>query len=420
MSTADSFLPPALSAESITALILSLSLPTPTSITPLEVRAAFHSIYLITFAASPPTNIPARPNPDGSTTLVLRVSGRQLPRIKTLNEVGVMSWVRTHTTIPVPAIIHYDATETNPIGHEFTLLEKAPGVSLDTIYPSLSESTKTQLVRQLAAYLIELHTHPWTDGYVGGLTLSASGAVARGPPIDETYWQKPDLEKYWSPSIMVSGTETEPTDGTISLETLNPIPPAGFPDYVAFTVGCLDRYLDAIAIHPALQPYRDLVPRVRAFRAAVQRPECAARLNDVPYVLAHKDLHCANIMCDPTRPGCPITAVLDWEFSGVVAAPRWNPVRAFLWNARDGAEDKAERDRLEVVFEGVLGREMGAEWVLAEMQWKSPLQEEVQRVVNHLRAIVEVVPRGQAGERAGQWRRVVEEGMACVEGGLLS
>ncbi|RAH64125.1 phosphotransferase family protein [Aspergillus aculeatinus CBS 121060] len=409
MSTADSYLPPALSAESITALILSLSLPTPTSITPLEVRAAFHSIYLITFAASPTTKIPARPNPDGSTTLVLRVSGRQLPRIKTLNEVGVMTWVRTHTSIPVPAILHHDATETNPIGHEFTLLEKAPGVSLDTIYPTLSEAPKTHLVRQLADYLIELHTHPWTDGYVGGLTLSASGEVAQGPPIDETYWQMPDLEKYWSSS----------TVPVTSLETLNPTPPDGFTDYVAFTVGCLDRYLHAIDIHPALEPYRDLVRRVRAFREAIQRPENAARLNEVPYVLAHKDLHCANIMCDPTQPGCPITAVLDWEFSGVVAAPRWNPVRAFLWNGREGEENKAERNRLEAVFEEVVRREKGAEWVLAEMKWRSPLQEEVQKVVNHLRAIVEVVPRGQAGERAGLWRTVVEEGMSCVDGGMV-
>ncbi|OJK04021.1 hypothetical protein ASPACDRAFT_1863684 [Aspergillus aculeatus ATCC 16872] len=400
MSTADSYLPPALSAESITALILSLSLPTPTSITPLEVRAAFHSIYLITFAASPTTKIPARPNPDGSTTLVLRVSGRQLPRIKTLNEVGVMTWVRTHTSIPVPAILHYDATETNPIGHEFTLLEKASGVSLDTIYPTLSEATKTQLVRQLADYLIELHNHPWTDGYVGGLTLSASGEVARGPPIDETYWQMPDLEKYWSTStIPVTG----PEEKTISLEILNPIPPEGFTDYVAFTVSCLDRYHHAIEIHPALEPYRDLVRRIRAFREAIQRPEYAARLNEVPYVLAHKDLHCANII-------------------GVVAAPRWNPVRAFLWNGREGEENKAERNRLEAVFEEVVRREKGAEWVLAEMRWRSPLQEEVQKVVNHLRAIVEVVPRGQAGERAGPWRTVVEEGMNCValEGGMVN
>ncbi|PYH43723.1 phosphotransferase family protein [Aspergillus saccharolyticus JOP 1030-1] len=386
MNSTDNYLPPSLSAEKINALILSLSLPPPISITPLEVTAAFRSIYLVTFPPST-TKINARPNPDGSISLVLRVSGRQLPRIKTLNEVGVMSWVRANTSIPVPAIIRYDATEDNPISHEFTLLERAPGISVDKIYDTLSDETKTDM-----------------DGYVGGLTLTTSGQVTHGPPIDETYWQTPDLEKYWS-----LGTSATP-ETEISLETLNPIVPGGFPNYVAFTVSCLNRYISAINLHPSLEPYQALVPQIRAFTEGLQRRELAEQLNQVPYVLAHKDLHFANIMCDPAQPGCPITAVLDWEFSGVVPAPRWNPPRAFLYNMKWRAEDKAEQTRMEAVFEEVC-REKGAEWLLEEMQWGSRLQEEVQKVVNHLRAIVEVCPKGQSGEKVEQWKKTVEEGM---------
>lgn len=57
-----------------------------------------------------------------------------------------MTWIRKHTSIPVPAIIRYDETENNVIGHEFTLLEKASGISVDQIYATLSDEVKTQMV----------------------------------------------------------------------------------------------------------------------------------------------------------------------------------------------------------------------------------------------------------------------------------
>lgn len=395
---ATSYLPPALTAETIISLIISLNLPRPTSIEPLEVSAAFHSIYLIHFSASDASSIPARTEKDGSLTLVLRVSGRQLPGIKTLNEVGAMNWVRKSTHIPVPAVVRYDATEEKLIGYEFTLLEKAPGVSVDKIYDTLSTETKTNMVRQLTEYLIELHSHPWKDGYVGGIFPHDNGESARGPPVDEWFWLVPDLEKYWS-SLGLHET----------LETINPIPAEGFDSYVAYNVGCLERYIHAIEAHPALEPHRDLVTRLQSLIITLQQPEFMDQLNRVTYVLAHQDLHFANIMCDPNEPGCPITTILDWEFSGVVPAPRWNPPRAFLWNYKNSPADKAEHTRMEEVFEQVC-REKGAEWMLEEMKM-SELQDSMQKVVNHVRAITEVCPRGQSSDRVAQWRSVAETAM---------
>ncbi|KAL4902084.1 hypothetical protein BDW74DRAFT_187057 [Aspergillus multicolor] len=381
MGTSDSYLPSSLSTEAITTSITSLNLPTPISIEPLQVRAAFHNIYLIHFPSS--SDIPARSNPDGTITLVFRVSGQQLPGIKTRNEVGIMTWVRQNTTIPVPAVIHFDDTDDNPIKHEFTLLEKAPGVSVDQIYDTLSDEDKTQL-----------------EGYVGGLTLDGDGNITHGPPIDENYWQMPDLGKYWSdPEIKTKET----------LESLNPIAPDGYPSYVDYTVCCLERYIHAITIHPTLKAYRDMIPSIRAFITNLQREENTADLNATTYILAHKDLHFANIMCDPSQSGCPITAVLDWEFSGVVPAPRWNPPRAFLWNVKWTDGDKAEQSRMEGLFENIV-RERGAVWILQQMELNGK-QEQMQTAVNHIRAIVEVCPRGQAGEKVRHWRETAERAM---------
>ncbi|GKZ58661.1 hypothetical protein AnigIFM49718_004489 [Aspergillus niger] len=407
-TTPTSYLPPPLPTTSITSLILSLSLPAPTTISPLNVSAAFHTIYLIHFdastAASATPSIPARNDPDGSITLVLRISGAQIPTVKTLNEVAVMTWVRRNTNIPVPAVIAYSASRDNPLGYEFTLLERVPGVSVAELYDTLDEGRKMKLVEQLAGYVVELHSHPWEGGYVGGLRLSHGGdgegkkkveeEIVRGPPIEETYWQVPDLETYWS------GTDE-------TLETLNPFKSDGYASYTGYNIACVERYTHAISIHPSLSAHRDLIPRLEQFISVLESDD---NLNNVPYVLAHKDLHFANIMCDPSSPECPITAVLDWEFASVVPAPRWNPVRAFLWNYRYGVEDKAERDRLERVFEEVC-KSRGEERVLEGMRL-SERQERMQKVVNHVRAIVEVGIRnpGEEGERKVRgWRGMVEE-----------
>ncbi|KAJ5754132.1 uncharacterized protein N7511_008285 [Penicillium nucicola] len=238
MGAPDTILPPALSAETITSLILSLDLPAPSSIEALQVQATFHSIYLIHFNSA--QYIPV--HKDGPATLVLRFSGRHLPGIKTRNEVGIMTWIHKHTSIPVPAIIRYDATENNVIRHEFTLLEKASGISVDQIYATLSDEIKTQMVHQSTDYLIELHTprQPWRDGYVGGLTLKPTGEITLGPPIEENLWQTSDLDKFWSTSAGVKSTQT--------LESLNVIPAEGFSSYTAYTTGSLERYIHVIEI----------------------------------------------------------------------------------------------------------------------------------------------------------------------------
>lgn len=435
MGTPAAYLPPALSTESIIELTATLGLPTPTKIDALRVLAEYHSIYLLRYEGPGAREVPARADPDGSVTLVLRVSGRHLPRVKTLNEVGVMAWVRQSTSIPVPAVVRFSASEDNPIGHEFTLLEKAPGASLDGLYDTLTEAAKRRVVEQLADFLIELHAKPWVPGHVGGLVLEqqqqqqhrddGTTTICPGPPLEETFWQAPDVEKYWPGETIAS---LNPLDG----------PYASYTAYVRAALGC---YIHAVETHPSLARFRELsagtgagadadtlLARMRRFARALEDPSSPhlAALDDVTYVLAHKDLHFANVMCELDRSGeegegggegeedtavlLPrITAVLDWEFSGVVPAPRWNPVRAFLWNGGRDAEAKEERARMEALFEAVCV-EKGAALLLEEMR-PNALQESMQTAINHIRAIVEVCPRGEAQDKVEGWREVAEAAM---------
>ncbi|EHA47022.1 hypothetical protein MGG_10936 [Pyricularia oryzae 70-15] len=391
-------LPPAFSDAAIRNLLVGLDLPEAATISRLSVTAEYHGIYLLRFNAKdvgrikPPLQKQTISADDGSATLVLRVSGRHLPGLKTRNEVGCMVWVRHNTTIPVPAIVRYDCTENNPLGYEFTLLERAPGVSVDTIYDTLNEAQKLLLVKQLTDYIIQLHNKPWCKPCVGGLVPAGDGLPPiPGPIVEETFWQQPDIEKIWPAGE--------------NINTLNPTEGA-FPGYVAYVTASVKRYIYAIQRHDSLAAYRDLIPRLQAFIAAICAPEMINELDNVTYVFAHKDLHFANIMCDPTQPDkMPITAVLDWEFSGITPSNRWNPTRAFLWNGQQNEDSKHEKERLFELFKKLIQER--APQILDEME-PNEMQEAMQTVHNFLRAIVEVCPRGQCVDKVGVWRATLE------------
>ena len=245
-ATAKNHLPGPISPEAISQLMTSIRLPVASKIESLTVTAEFHSIYLVHFEPPSASAVHgARAEADGSVVLVLRVSGRHLPRVKTLNEVGMMTWIRENTTIPVPAVIRFDASESNPIGFEYTLLERAPGRSVDCIFDTLSDEAKSGLVAQLADYLIQLHGQPREPPYVGGLVPEANG-LAGGPIIDETFWFLPDMQKYWGADV--------------TLESINPLS-GPFEGYASHCTACLERYIHAIEVHPSLSEYREMIPK---------------------------------------------------------------------------------------------------------------------------------------------------------------
>lgn len=128
-----------------------------------------------------------------------------------------MMWLAENTTIPMPDVIAYDASEKNAIEHEYTLLSRVPGIPLSDIYGSLGAETMVQILDQLIDFLLQLHAHVW-DG-IGGLVLASKGGVILGPVVDETFWQVPDIKKFWPDSETVASLNIEgpyPPTSTLS------------------------------------------------------------------------------------------------------------------------------------------------------------------------------------------------------------
>ncbi|KAH7019833.1 hypothetical protein EDB80DRAFT_701637 [Ilyonectria destructans] len=138
MGTPADHLPVAIFEDAINELLQTTGLPRATAIANPKVTAQYHSIYFVT--------LPSTEKSHGHSELVLCVSGRHLPAIKTMNEVGVTTWLSKNTAIPLPEVIAYDASVDNPIGHEYTLLSRVQGVTLGDIYDSLSDWTYTSNV----------------------------------------------------------------------------------------------------------------------------------------------------------------------------------------------------------------------------------------------------------------------------------
>ncbi|KIJ57294.1 hypothetical protein M422DRAFT_148887 [Sphaerobolus stellatus SS14] len=371
MGTPIDYLPPSLGDESIHALLTSVDLPAASQISKLQVTAEYHSIYRISFKVENFTeNLPNQ--------VVLRVAGRHLPETKTLNEVAIISWLSANTRIPVPIVIRYDASCNNPIGHEFIIQEWIPGDTLSSLYKELSE---TQL-----------------DGIIGGLTVDKKGEIVVGRVLEETFWYEPDIEKYWSAKDLEDGTPPQ------TIETLNIDGP--FNTYVDYISAHMAKYVHAIEIHKSLDFMRPLLLRIRAFIKEISDPKHAVELNNIKLRLSHKDLHFANIMYD--KEANLITAILDWEFGGIVPFTRWNPTRAFPWTARGDPSDKVEWTRLWNMFERKC-EERGVT-IVKDQEYSAPRQEAMQKAANFLRAIVEVCPRGQKyGLAHGTWKDTLVE-----------
>ncbi|KAH0362618.1 hypothetical protein KCU65_g7933, partial [Aureobasidium melanogenum] len=293
--------------------------------------------------------------------------------------------------MPVPRVVAYNSSANNPLGHEFILMTREPGESLADVYSSFASAQMDFFLDQLIDVNAELHKHTWS--HIGGLSVDNTGHIIPGPVLEETFWFEPDILALW------------PAEETF--KSLNISGP--YNSYTEYISAHLLRYKHAIEVHPSLDFMRDILAQLDRFLAIISAEPMRSKLNDISLRLAHKDLHFANILVDSIT--ARITAIIDWEFAGVVPFTRWNPSRAFLWNAQDNDTSLEEKTALMERYEK-RARERGLGYLIDDAKFTSKEQESMQTAANFLRAIVEVCPRNQASGSVMGWKEIAVKAMS--------
>jgi aminoglycoside phosphotransferase (APT) family kinase protein len=387
-------LPQHITRDDVRSLLDTLSSPLPQDIRKLRVTAEFHIIFVITYTAADLKSWllikDVRPQTDNANDLILRVSGNHISRTKTENEVAVLSWLNKETNIPVPRVIACESSVDNPLQHEYILMTREPGDSLADAYGSFDPTQMDIILDQLIDINADLHKHTWS--HIGGLTFYDDNQIVPGPVLEETFWFEPDILALWPAG-----------------ETFDSVNISGpFTSYTQYISAHLTKYKHAIEIHPNLEFMLDILPQINRYLAIITSDPLQMKLDNIPLRLAHKDLHFANILVDPAT--ARITSIIDWEFAGVVPFTRWNPSRAFLWNAQDSDTSKGEKTALMERYEKK-ARDRGLEYLIDDANFTSKEQENMQTVANFMRAIVEVCPRGQASGSVMSWKETAVNAM---------
>ncbi|KAG9119768.1 hypothetical protein FRC07_005050 [Ceratobasidium sp. 392] len=245
--------------------------------------------------------------------------------------------------------------------------------------------------------------------------------IIPGPVVEETFWQTPDITRYWN-SVPDAGLDD------IKFEDLNVFGP--FACWVDWVFAWLRSYEMQVLKHPRLELCRDRI--ARQLRQVIELLEAA---EPVPWIhalrkneggralyLSTKDLHGGNILVDEQG---TIHAFIDWEFAGFVPSfeRQSDPIQGFLWMAkhelgpsgtppalenwaRDFSEIFRERDPAE-----------HAAWI-AETDSGS-LGEKgaaLHDLWNFLRCVIEVCVRDQGNVKAGKgaWIDKVEEALRLL------
>jgi hypothetical protein len=54
-----------------------------------------------------------------------------------------------HTQVPVPRVLAWDADPLNPVGAEYIMMEKAPGIQLFKVWDEMTDQDKLSVVKHL-------------------------------------------------------------------------------------------------------------------------------------------------------------------------------------------------------------------------------------------------------------------------------
>lgn len=260
---------------------------------------------------------------------VIKVCGRYWKRVKTETEVVGLFLAGKLSPIPSPRILAWDSSG-EEFGVEYTLMRKLEGMCLKEVWKDLSFERKRSVVGQLAELVVSYRSQTGSlatrlpQGKIGNFVITGGDRHQSGA-MDSLF------------------------DVGATLEGLGP-----WSSYKAFLRTQMEVKMERVRKDPRMNSMRSLLPRVEALLEILDTEE---EIKDsTEFVFTHGDLTLQNLLVtfiddDPT-----ITAVLDWEWSGMFPAEQefFCSFDFLLEKAADDGSSDSEHEQLQEYFFSIL------------------------------------------------------------------
>ncbi|KAF8063573.1 kinase-like domain-containing protein [Lyophyllum atratum] len=362
-------------------------------------QGAFNKLYTITVDYGSSNN---------KKDYVFRVTLPVEPFYKTASEVATLSYIKNHTSIPVPSVIAHSTTADNELGFEWILLEKVTGVDLRDVWPALPLPAKETMTKVVAGFVRQMWDLGGFDAVGNIYSRGALGEAEPAAKLDEEFVIGPVVNPFCFKGARRLKVERNRgpyrTDQEYLLALIN-MELADMRALQALDPGedsaeyDEDLAEDAPEIERIMQELQSLLPSL--FPPSHRSSSGPAK--EAPgFVLCHHDLSLSNIMMDPDTQ--TITGIVDWECVGIM--PRWQePYPQFLQGPaseekpeplEEGDTDECrlenwenwEKTQLRKVFDEIVGPHEGED-----------LKQEFRRQLDMVEFSTKMVDRWIAGVR---------------------
>ncbi|KAK0525225.1 hypothetical protein OC834_005246 [Tilletia horrida] len=112
---------------------------------------------------------------DAEHSRVLRVARHSTQDIRPTTR--MLCWLSANTTLPVPTPLHRDRTSNNPLGRPYILTSQVSGVSLASVYHTMTVEQRTSIAAEVAKLIFDVASVP-APAERGSAFIDDSGALA--------------------------------------------------------------------------------------------------------------------------------------------------------------------------------------------------------------------------------------------------
>ena len=280
----------------------------------------------------------------GPPRYIFRATSPVEPFYKTASEVATLSYIREHTTIPVPSVVAYSSTAENELGCEWILMEKVPGVALTNVWSDIGLETKSRVIKSIVGFVRQLRDIQRCFPAIGNLyfreDIDASNTGVRVVPTeDEKYVVGPIV----TPCMFAGGRKLRVSRNlgpyTNDAEYVAAIAATGVEEMKLLL--SVDAHLHADFDEDLAGDAEDVIEVLDELKTI-----STTLFSSLPrhFSLHHHDLSLANILVNPVT--YEITGIVDWECVGT--RPHWElayPLFLLGSEIEEGVEPPALGDK---------------------------------------------------------------------------